>query len=260
MPGAGEGHPAPIRAGWVVVRPRFMAYDPGLVSGAVCLDGEFDHGLRQWAAAVRIASLADPFHIPPLDGMPHDVRCHLPASAGVGEAARAVAADLRKTASGPLDLVEVPYPDARAFVDGGCREIPPAWACGPSPVNTRIDYLYRDLGNYKTLNSVVVDGALSEDDVSRVLDACVPGPDSSLFIPYQVGLPEDRGGFTPDADMDAAFFEVDCASFALTVAEPTIAISAPDLVARFDLRRGRWDLPAAEGRLLGLGEHDVPPR
>ena len=122
----------------------------------------------------------------------------------------------------------------------------------------RIEYLYRDAGNFKTWNSAVVAGAIPTEGAESILSACERDIDSGLFIPYQVGLPEDRGGFPFDEGMDVPFFEIGPGSFSLTVAEPTTGLSAPELVARFDRQRGAWDAVAAEGRLYGLGAQDVP--
>lgn len=119
-------------------------------------------------------------------------------------------------------------------------------------------HLYADAGNFKTWNSVVVAGALPEGDLASLLDACEPGPDSRLFIPAQVGLPEDRGGFAPDADMDTAYFEIDRSSFALTVAPPSVILSARELAARFEMQRGGWDPAVAWGRLMGTDARDEP--
>lgn len=246
----GEVGTATIRAGWVIARLHRMAYDPDLVCGAACLDAEFDHGTRQWVATVRRA---------PLDG-PASVARHLYADAGpgVGAVADSVRLDLHRTSGAPAHIVDVPYQDARSLVDSGCREVPPSWDGIRAPVNTRVDYLYRDAGNFKTWNSVVVAGALPEGDLASLLDACEPGPDSRLFIPAQVGLPEDRGGFAPDADMDTAYFEIDRSSFALTVAPPSVILSARELAARFEMQRGGWDPAAAWGRLMGTDARDEP--
>ena len=248
-----------VRAGWVVARSRRMAYDPGRVLGVVSLEAEFDRGLGQWVAAAAVAPLAGPLQGTGPDPLPGSLRHHLTARAGFGDMARAVLDDLQAAASAPLDLVEVTYRDALAITSGRGGALPAAWAGARSPVNTRIEYLYRDAGNFKTWNSAVVAGAISTEGAESILSACERDIDSSLFfIPYQVGLPEDRGGFPFDEDMDVPFFEIGAGSFSLTVAEPTTSLSAPDLVARFDRQRGAWDAVAAEGRLYGLGAQDVP--
>lgn len=247
-----------VRAGWVVARSRRMAYDPGRVLGVVSLEAEFDRGLGQWVAAAAVTPLAGPLQGAGPDPLPGSLRHHLPARAGFGDMARAVLDDLQATASAPLDLVEVTYRDALGLTSGRGGALPAAWAGARSPVNTRIEYLYRDAGNFKTWNSAVVAGAIPTEGAESILSACERDIDSGLFIPYQVGLPEDRGGFPFDEGMDVPFFEIGPGSFSLTVAEPTIGLSAPELVARFDRQRGAWDAVAAEGRLYGLGAQDVP--
>ena len=93
--------------------------------------------------------------------------------------------------------------------------------------NTRIDYLYRDADNYKMPNSVVVKGLLSEDQKKIIMSSL---QDGEFFIPSQVGLPETRVDEFWDRESDHVFFELDEDSFTETDEEPTVAVTAENLV------------------------------
>lgn len=255
LPGEGEYGPSPVMTGWVVYRPHCMFRDPDLVAGAVCAVAEYDRDIDRWVVTARVASMIDLFHTMTLNGFPGYYVYQLPRRTTLDEMARTIRRGLQETALGPLDLLEVPYPDAKLFVDCNCYEPPYAWTSGPSPVNTRIDYLYRDGMGNSTLNTAVVAGALSEDEARSALGACEHGPVSRLFIPSQVGLPERR-----DGGGGGAFFEIDEASFALTVACPTVGLSAPGLLSRFESLRGKWDVAAALRHHHGHDGEDAPQR
>lgn len=51
------------------------------------------------------------------------------------------------------------------------------------PVNTRINYLYRDANNFKYSSSVVVEGCLKFQQLKKYLD------EGLYFVPADVGLP-----------------------------------------------------------------------
>lgn len=59
------------------------------------------------------------------------------------------------------------------------------------------------------------------------------------FIPGQVGLPERR--FDPhDPQADHCWFELGADSFSETIEPPTIALTATELVNRFEECRNNW--------------------
>lgn len=62
-------------------------------------------------------------------------------------------------------------------------------------MNTRIDYLYRDAGNWKTSGFDVLAGALTPEQTTALRRACDGG---EYFIASQVGLPDlqPRGAAT----------------------------------------------------------------
>ena len=94
-------------------------------------------------------------------------------------------------------------------------------------MNTKISYLYRDADNYKRYNECIVAGTLSANQICTILDCCDMG---EYFIPGQVGLPERRFDLhDPQAD-----------SFSETIEPPTIALTATELVNRFEECRNNW--------------------
>ena len=57
-------------------------------------------------------------------------------------------------------------------------------------MNTRINYMYRDASNYKSFNTAVVGGILSETDQHAIYYCCDDDAGQRYFIPHLVGLPE----------------------------------------------------------------------
>lgn len=104
-------------------------------------------------------------------------------------------------------------------------------------MNTKIEYLYRDADNYKVWNQCVINGELSADQQKTIL-SCLS--DGEYFIPSQVGLPEEKFD-TYDEQSDHPWFELGEYSFQETHAQPTVDISANQLVRAFTRAKGRWD-------------------
>lgn len=103
-------------------------------------------------------------------------------------------------------------------------------------INTRISYLYRDAGNYKVHNEVVVAGLVSVYDIDIIMDCLYDG---EYFIPSQVGLPEKRfGELTED---DHCWFELSKDGFELTEDEPDVDFSIRELTARFMESKDNWN-------------------
>ena len=103
-------------------------------------------------------------------------------------------------------------------------------------MNTKISYLYRDADNYKQYNECIIAGTLSAKQIRVILDCCDMG---EYFIPRQVGLPEQRFD-TYDPQADHCWFELDVDSFSETTEPPTIALTATELVNRFEGCRNNW--------------------
>lgn len=95
-------------------------------------------------------------------------------------------------------------------------------------MNTKIKYLYRDAGNYKTPNNCIVAGEITEDQKKAILNSLF---DEEYFVPSVVGLPETRFGSINEDD--TAFFELDKDSFVLTNEEADTPITIGELTSRF---------------------------
>lgn len=116
-------------------------------------------------------------------------------------------------------------------------------------MNTEMCYLYRDAGNFKTFNEVVLRGEMSEADLARILDSL---RDHELFIPDQIGLPEDRGEFDIDDELDHCWFELHKQDFMPTAEEPTVDLSTRELADRFERAAAEgWKDAEAWDRLFG---------
>ena len=105
-------------------------------------------------------------------------------------------------------------------------------------MNTQFNYLYRDGGNWKNLNSVVLEGTLDDKQINEICDLM----DGLTFIPRQVGLPEERFPESPTED-DHCWFEVvdPDDAFKPTDNPPTIDMTAQELYEKFLEVNGEWD-------------------
>ena len=112
-------------------------------------------------------------------------------------------------------------------------------------MNTKISYLYRDADNYKVHNECVVEGVFSEAQKSMMINSLDEG---EYFIPHKVGLPEKRfDKFDPQ--VDHIWFELGENSFSETSENPSVSMSAEELVEAFCLCKDRWETIAREEAL-----------
>lgn len=119
---------------------------------------------------------------------------------------------------------------------------------GGIPINTKISYLYRDADNYKMPNECVIAGTLTEEQTLTIKDCCDM---REYFIPRQVGLPERRFN-RYDPAVDHCWFELDENSFSETMEPPTIALTAAELVNRFEVCRNNWQDEAYTPQMGGM--------
>ena len=94
-------------------------------------------------------------------------------------------------------------------------------------MNTKINYLYRDAGNYKVFQSQVLSGEITEEQKNTILTHCFPG--DYFFIPSRVGLSETRFDSWSVDDLD--WFELE--GFELTEEEPDCDITVSELTENF---------------------------
>ena len=101
--------------------------------------------------------------------------------------------------------------------------------------NTKIVYLFRDENNFKTENEEIVKGELSKEQMKQITDSLLDG---EYFIPERVGLTERRFGRI--GCVNELFYEL--TDILTTDEEPTIDMSADELVHNFVCNRGKWEL------------------
>lgn len=107
----------------------------------------------------------------------------------------------------------------------------------PRPLNTRLDFLYRDAANYKTTSTVVVKGSPTPDLTARLHAALDEG---TYFAPELVGLehPARRDvvfmARFPDPDDDHPFVELDADGITATARPATDTRTLSELVAAFE--------------------------
>ncbi len=100
-------------------------------------------------------------------------------------------------------------------------------AAGGKP-NTRIDYLYRDAGNYKAHGHVVVAGRVRFGDLKPFLDC------GEYFVPPTVGIPPlNIEGEPRDPRLDHPWHELSPEGFSGTGEPPTIDATAAQLIGSF---------------------------
>lgn len=116
------------------------------------------------------------------------------------------------------------------------------------PMNTKISYLYRDADNYKMHNKCVIAGTLTTEQARTIKDSCEMG---EYFIPRQVGLPERRFD-RYDPAVDHCWFELDEDCFSETIEPPTVALTATELVNRFEGCKNNWRDEAYTPQMGGM--------
>lgn len=108
----------------------------------------------------------------------------------------------------------------------------------PNGFNTKISYLYRDGDNYKTRFEEVVNGEFTVEQIEKIRKCLFDG---EYFIPEQVGLTFWRN-YEFDPEIDGDFCEFDSLPFVLTTAQPTLMVTADELVNRFiSAAKANWN-------------------
>lgn len=106
--------------------------------------------------------------------------------------------------------------------------------------NTVFSFLYRDASNYKTHNEYVLKGVLSKEEIDEIVSC----GDGDNFICEQVGLfhsfPGD-GDVTEDDHAWCEFYYEDDHGFSRTDKEPTVTMTARELLDSFRKAKGNWN-------------------
>lgn len=102
-------------------------------------------------------------------------------------------------------------------------------------MNTKINYTYRDRGNFHVHNEAIIPGELTAEQQEEILRCC---DSKEWFVPSQVGLSEQR--FENWTEDDTPFFEVGDPFFELTNEAPTVNITPLLLVIAFQKAENHW--------------------
>lgn len=103
--------------------------------------------------------------------------------------------------------------------------------------NTKIEFLYRDAANWKTWNSIVIPGGITQEQIDRVM-AC--RDDGEYFIPERLGLEANRWN-SYDEELDHIWCQLYDHGIEATELAWTDDLSPEELVRRFELMKGRWE-------------------
>lgn len=106
-------------------------------------------------------------------------------------------------------------------------------------MNTKIKYLYRDADNYKQHNEEIIAGTITEEQIQEIIETL---NDGEYFIPHLIGFTEIFCG--PITDSDHPYFELHQTDFEETEAEPTVNLTAEQLVAEFQKNKTEWEKEA----------------
>lgn len=117
--------------------------------------------------------------------------------------------------------------------------------------NTQITYMYRDASNWKQFETVVLAGAMSQEDIDLIISKL---EDGDLFIPEQVGLPRLQFRWPTLNEDDHVYHELKREDFKIVDLPPTLEITAKELVENF--RNVNWDILFSDWTLWSHGEID----
>lgn len=117
--------------------------------------------------------------------------------------------------------------------------------------NTQITYMYRDASNWKQFETVVLAGAMSQEDIDLIISKL---EDGDLFIPEQVGLPRLQFRWPTLNEDDHVYHELKREDFEIVDLPPTLEITAKELVENF--HNVNWDILLSDWTLWSHGEID----
>lgn len=98
--------------------------------------------------------------------------------------------------------------------------------------NTKIEYLYRDIANWKQYGEAIFRGEITEEEKNAILDNLHEG---NFFIPSQVGLNSLQEGMPKESkDMNHIWHDLDADDIKLTSEEPTQAKTITEFAQLFN--------------------------
>lgn len=100
--------------------------------------------------------------------------------------------------------------------------------------NTRLNYLYRDAGNWKVWQDVVLPGRMTDEIYQELVSCCEDGRE--LFIPEQVGLDLIREWETTEDDHPYC----ELGDFEIVNDSPTTDMTIEELLDNFRKAKDNW--------------------
>ena len=105
-------------------------------------------------------------------------------------------------------------------------------------MNTLIEYLYRDAGNNKVWNEVVIAGEMTQEQCTTIERSLADG---LYFVPELIGLPIKRFD-SYDPELDHPLCELDVRAIKHSEREATINVALEEFVFSFVRNKDRWML------------------
>lgn len=104
----------------------------------------------------------------------------------------------------------------------------------PVERNTMLNYMYRDAANWKTWNSVILKGEMTDEMFNEMCECCEDGHE--MFVPEQLGLDLIRDWYVT-AD-DGPYAEL--SDFEIVSKKPTTDMTVEELLDRFRKAKSNW--------------------
>lgn len=99
--------------------------------------------------------------------------------------------------------------------------------------NTQLNYLYRDASNYKTMNSVILAGKMTDEQFAEMQECCEDHHE--MFVPEQLGLDLIRDWETTEDDHPWA----ELVDYEYTNVNDTVT-TVEELLELFRHAKGNW--------------------
>ena len=125
--------------------------------------------------------------------------------------------------------------------------------------NTSFSYTYRDAGNWKQVETIILKGEISTQDVNMILSKLEY---EDLFLPEQVGLPRLQFRWDKLNDDDHIWHELMGKDIMLVDLPANVTMTSQELVENFqklqdwDVQRSFWTLWSQGAQ---MGKYEVSP-
>lgn len=124
-------------------------------------------------------------------------------------------------------------------------------------MNTLVTYFYYSKPNERYTTELVLNGALSKNQIATILTNCMPDNVGFVFVPEALGLPVSRGEnhkYDRTKDHPYAYFSTDIhMMFRVTRLDHTTGLTPEQFTNLFINAGGKWEMLAAEQDLVNAG-------